>query len=448
MFFKFIQLLYSVVLRRNVEANEDNVKIISNSGWLLFEKVFRFALTFVLSIILARYLGPEDFGNLTYFVAVINIIGILIHLGLRIVVIDELVKYPKKRSKILGSAFTAKIMGAGLAFALLYFFGSFSLKNNPENLYLIMTLGLIFIFRPVEVITYYFESELKARKNVVAKNIALTIVFVLNIIFVLVGLELFYFAIAILIEYFIISLIYILFYLMEDSVLSWRFDWLIFKRMLSKSWYLIFSGLLAIIYLKMDRVMLNFLYSVEEVGIYGIASNFSEAWYFIPAAVVYSFYPKLASLRTQDKKAYYRLLQRLFNFLFLCSFFLSLIMTLTGRSIINFVYGELYSRAGIILIIHIWSGIFIFMRELFDKWLVLEGRLRYTLLVHGIGAVSNVSLNFLLIPRWGGIGAALATLISYATASYLVLFISGNIRVIAFMMTKAILSPLKKQKRV
>jgi Na+-driven multidrug efflux pump len=64
------------------------------------------------------------------------------------------------------------------------------------------------------------------------------------------------------------------------------------------------------------------------------------------------------------------------------------------------------------------------MRALLSKWLIIEHLLKYSLVTQASGAILNVLLNFLLIPAYHGVGAAFATLISYAAASYFALFLS------------------------
>ena len=114
-----------------------------------------------------------------------------------------------------------------------------------------------------------------------------------------------------------------------------------------------------------------------------------------------------------------------------------------GTAIIRYLYGSQYERAGAILTIHIWAGVFVFMRALFSKWIIMEKLLLFSLVSQGSGAVLNVVLNLLLINRFGGLGAAIATLVSYAGASYLVLFFCPRVWPVARMMTKSILLPAR-----
>ena len=110
---------------------------------------------------------------------------------------------------------------------------------------------------------------------------------------------------------------------------------------------------------------------------------------------------------------------------------------LLGTPLVTGIFGLSFAAAAPILKVHIWAGLFVFMREAFSKWLLLENLLVFSLLTHGLGALTNIALNSLLIPRWGGLGAAYATLISYAVAAYFSLALSRRTRPFFAMMTRA-----------
>ena len=122
---------------------------------------------------------------------------------------------------------------------------------------------------------------------------------------------------------------------------------------------------------------------------------------------------------------------------------LAIFVSFIANDLILLLYGKEYEMAGSILSIHIWAGIFIFMRALFSKWIIIEDVLIFSLITQGFGALTNIVLNLILIPQYGVYGAAIATLISYAMASYFVLAFYTKTRNIFWMMTKAFFSPLR-----
>ena len=123
----------------------------------------------------------------------------------------------------------------------------------------------------------------------------------------------------------------------------------------------------------------------------------------------------------------------------------AIIITIFGASfahpLIILLYGEEYQAAGIILAIHTWSNIFIFWHQINMDWLVNEGLLKFPLFRQIMGAIANISLNFILIPKYGGVGAAIATVISYGIASYFAFFLTSKTQVAAKMMTLSLAFP-------
>jgi O-antigen/teichoic acid export membrane protein len=215
------------------------------------------------------------------------------------------------------------------------------------------------------------------------------------------------------------------------------------KDLLSQSWIIILSGFLALVNLKVDQIMLRWMSGAAEVGIYSVAVTFSEVWYFIPAAIAMSVFPRLIELKKSQPSIYDKRLQQICDLFFALAFLVALSMTFVAGPLIPFLYTNAYAGASAILVIHIWSGIFIFMRALFSKWMFIEDALMFSLVSHGFGAIVNVLLNIILIPKFGGQGAALATLFSYAASSYFALFFYAKTRPLALIMSKSLILPFR-----
>jgi O-antigen/teichoic acid export membrane protein len=91
----------------------------------------------------------------------------------------------------------------------------------------------------------------------------------------------------------------------------------------------------------------------------------------------------------------------------------ALAMTILSGPIIHLLYGPAYAPSGGALRILIWSGIPVCFGSAWSNWMILESRAKMMFYFQLNGAVVNILLNMLLIPRFGITGSALATLISY-----------------------------------
>ncbi|HDS4264388.1 TPA: polysaccharide biosynthesis C-terminal domain-containing protein [Klebsiella pneumoniae] len=207
---------------------------------------------------------------------------------------------------------------------------------------------------------------------------------------------------------------------------------------MSKSWWLILSGVAEVLYLKIDQIMLGMINGYSTVATYAVAARLSEAWYFFPTIITASFFPLLILAKKESEEKYKHTLLDLSRKLFFCALIISIFITIIAHTAINILYGEAYAESATILIIHIWASLFVFMRAVLSKWLVIENMLPFSLVTHISGAIVNIILNLILIPKMGGIGSAIATVISYSISSYFSLFIFKRTRVMGWIMTKAI----------
>jgi O-antigen/teichoic acid export membrane protein len=398
----------------------------------------------LVTVLVARHLGPREYGYLSYALSLIAFLAGFVYLGLNGLVIRDLVNSPAEKYSALGTTFVLKLAGSLLSYAVILIATTYGHASRAE-FYVILLAGLSLLFRPFEAIDFWFHSQTRSKFSVYAKSAAFLVASSLNILSVYLHASVTVFALIASIEAALVALFLALYYHHDaESLLLWRSSLAKAKRLLSESWILILSGLLATVNLKIDQVMLRWMVGPSEVGVYSVAVNFSEVWYFLPTALALSVYPTLIDQKTRDGELYWRTVQRTLDLLFLIALLVAIAVTLVANPVITLLYGSAFSKAGPILSIHIWAGIFVFMRALFSKLILIEpDMLVFSLLTHAAGALVNVVLNIFLIPRYGGPGAAVSTLISYATSSYASLYLSARTRPIAQMMTKSLLLPAR-----
>jgi len=201
----------------------------------------------------------------------------------------------------------------------------------------------------------------------------------------------------------------------------WLWPWSspLAKTLLKESWPLILSGLTVMIYMRIDQIMLGQMVGDKAVGLYSAATRISEVWYFIPMAIASSVSPAIYAAKEVSEALYYQRIKQLIRMLVLISLVISVPMSFMSSTLITILFGNGYSEAGKILAIHIWASLFVFMGVATSPWFIAEGLTEFSFHRTLIGAVVNVVLNFLLIPSYGGIGAAIATVIAYAIAAFL-----------------------------
>lgn len=412
-----------------------------NTGWIIFERVFSIAMNFSTAIFVSRYLGPEKFGLLSYAISLISLISIVGHAGLSGLVVRELVDKPEHEFKIMGSSFLIKALGYTISAFLTVLFAFLYYDESGVMFWIIFSLSIPLTLQAFEVIDYWFQSRLEARFSSLSRLFSIFSSSILKLTLIIFSSELIYFAIAQALQSILFALGLIYFYCVNSakSISKWKTSKEKAKQLISEGSLVFIGSIFAVIYLKIDQVMIKWLVNSESVGIYAVAASISEAWYFIPTAIVASFSPKLIQLKKSSSFQYQYRLQQLFDMLFLLSLIVAILVSLISKPLILFTFGSEYIDSSSILVIHIWASLFVFMRALLSRWIVIENLLIFSVVTQGFGAFSNVCLNLWLIPKFGGIGAAYATLISYAIASYFALLFHAKSRVIFLMMTFAML---------
>ncbi|MGB4400026.1 MAG: flippase [Daejeonella sp.] len=400
-------------------------KYFKNTGWLMLGKI----LSLVVGIFIAKFLGPSNFGDLNFAIAFTAIIAAVGTLGLDSFIIREVLDQPGKRDEILGTAFwmrvTISIILVPASVLIYIFFRSLADQQGTELTLIIAFCASALFFKAFNIIDSYFQSQVRSKFVVLVQNICLIISSFIKISFVLLKLPLVYFAFALVIDGLMLAIGLVIIYHRENlHIRNWVFNSSRAKYLLSQSWPLILSAVMVTLYMQIDILMLKYFTGSTEAGIYSAAARISEAWYFIPIAIVTSVFPAIIHARKTDPKRYQKRLQNLYDLLVAISLPVALIVSLGAGTFIQLLYGEQFEGAGDMLSIHIWSGIFVFLGSASGQYLLAEGYTKISFYRTAIGAAANILLNLWLIPLYGGVGASIATLIAYFVTTFSILLFS------------------------
>ncbi|MDP3587816.1 MAG: flippase [Sulfuricurvum sp.] len=388
-------------------------RYIYNFNWLFLDKIIRIFGGLFIGIWIARYLGPENFGILSYAMAFIAFFSFLSTLGLNSIVVREIAKDENINDSVMGATFYLKLYGGILAFLL----GSiliFTMKTDDVLLQMMVILLLVgYIFQSFDTIEYSFQAKVLSKYIVIAKNSAFLVSSLLKIYLILNEFDVIYFAIISLLEIFLSSVFMILIYLkLGFSIMTWKANHTVMKALLKDSWPLMLSTFFITIYMKIDQIMIESFLDMQSVGLYSVAVRLSEAWYFIPTIIVGTLMPYFVKLKDSNYELYIYRLKQVNTGMFWMSFIVGLIATFFGETIIILLFGEVYKDAFMALSLSIWAGIFVSIGLATSFWVISENLQIYRLIGTGIGVMLNIVANYFLIPEYGITGAAVATLIT------------------------------------
>ncbi|SFF94260.1 flippase [Pontibacter chinhatensis] len=400
-------------------------KYAHNTGWLFAEQMLRMAAGFLVGLWVARYLGPDQFGIYNYVIAFTSIFAGLAKLGMDEILVRDLVNDPEKEAVYLGTAFWLKLAGAILTIALITFISIIS-SDDYLTVFYILIISAGIIFQSFEVLDFYFRSKVLTKYVSISKLIQLLVSSLLKVYFVVTGAELFWFVLIALIDQISLALsLYLNFYNrkiklgLKDYNFFKYFDKSVANRLLHDGWPMILSSLAVMIYLRIDQVMIKNMVGEHVVGIYAAGVRISELFFFIPVIICSSLFPAILNAKRTEQQLFNKRLQQLYTFLTWIAILITIPVAFLSDWIVYVLYGEQFAEAGNILMISIWASIFVFQGTARGYWLVAENLQKYSLIFTSLATLVNVLLNIILIPQYGGIGAAWATLISYSSSAIL-----------------------------
>jgi O-antigen/teichoic acid export membrane protein len=409
-----------------------------NTSWLMGHRVLSMVVALFVGVYVARYLGPERFGLLSYAGSFVGLFMALATLGLDGIMVRELVKTPERRDELLGTAFWLKAGGAILMFAGIAAAVPFTHNDTQTNI-LIVIIAFAVIFQAFNVIDFNYQAEVKSKYVVYAQLVSLVISSITKLVFVWIAAPLVWFACVILLDAVVLAAGMTAMYLKNTGkIWYWKWRWQTAKELFRDSWPLILSGMVISIYMKIDQVMIKEMLDAEQVGLYAAAVKLSEAWYFVPVAITSSVFPAIINAKKQSEELYYQRLQKLYDLMVWLAVAIALPTTFLAPWVIRVLYGEAFLPAAGVLSIHIWAGVFVFLGVASGKWFITENFMKLSFYRTFFGAIGNVVFNLIFIPILHIKGAAMGTLLANFLAAYFFDVINLKTRKNFLMKTKSL----------
>lgn len=414
-----------------------------NSGWLVFDSIAKNLFNFVSVIFVARYLGPSQYGLLSYSMGFVGMFTSLITLGLDNLSVREISNGNKQEiNKILGSSFLLKLIGY-LVMTLIILASTLFFKTNEiasSQLIYFLTAG--YIFHTVFAIDYFFQANLQSRKTVLSNQIGLTVGFIFKIVAVYLELPLVYFAVAFILESLLIALSLFFSYQRSNSVFHWKIDKKIIKFLLLASLPIIVSGLINSFFRRFDQVLIQNILGSTENGYYSVSKKISESIYFIPAAISMSIFPTLVRI-SKDKRKFDSIYMKMSSMLFFVSIAIVLLVVSLSDILIPALFGQEFIKSAYLLKVSILAAPFVFLDSLNIRWLLINNKQKFFIVSSLFGLLTTISMNIFLLNRVGVLGAAVSYPISWFINSFLIYLIIPQTREGVLLQVKAILKTPK-----
>ena len=397
-------------------------KYFKNTGMLFLGRVGSLLIKMIVGIQVANYLLPDKNGILSGATVYIYFFSAIASLGLDQYIVKELHAFPESRDKILGTSFLMKLMAGFACIPLIWAaFHIYPATGTPYSY--VFILSFIGVIQPFTVIDSYFQSEVQSKYIMQVQIAANLVSAAIKLLLIFNKMPLEYFVYAYAFDFLMISTGYFFTYNRKGrNLYRWTYDSALAKKLIAFSWPLIISGIMVALYMKIDALMLQDMKSTKEAGAYQTVSSLSEAWNFVPSVIVTSLFPAILNARRDDVARYNRRIQNLYDLMVYLSLPVAIVVTFNSPLIYK-LFKPAYAYAAPVLSVHIWSGVFVFLGAANSQYLIAENYNRLTFIRTGFGALVNIGLNLILIPKMGMMGAAIATLAAYASAAFFVLTI-------------------------
>ena len=437
---KFWIKVLPAFIRVRLEGRAGVQRVAVNVIWLLADRVVRLGVGLLVSVWVARYLGPQLFGVYNYAIAFVGLFGFVSTLGLDSIVIRNIVRAPQDAAEILGTTFALKLTGAAMTVIVSISTVSLLRTDDPALPLLVGLIAAGTLFQAFDAIDFWFQSQVQSKYTVYARNTAFLIISGIKVGLILLHAPLIAFVAASVAEVILGSFGLVAAYrLTGHSIQRWRASLARARSLLSTSWPLMLTSIAVWVYMRIDQVMLGSLAGDRVLGVYSAAVRLSEVWYFLPGVIVSSVLPTIVRSKKIDEQLYYDRLQRLFNLMVFLSYIIILPLTVLADPIINLLYGPSYREASGMFVVLMWTGLFVALGVAREAWVVTEGLMRFSFATTVAGAITNIVLNVILIPRWGALASAWATLVAQAVAVSFSTLLYAPTRRIFVMQLKALI---------
>lgn len=382
-------------------------RILENSVALftsqLLSKIFRILANFLL----ARFLGPEDFGKWALVISFVELFRFLPDFGLDRTMVRRMAREEKisglSANLFLRALFSAlAVVAAGTALVFTGYAGNLKLLIYFYSLsFFLQACGSSF--------AAYFQAQLRSISLVWAYTAAGLLYLGLVLAGIFGGLGLTFFVGSLLgTEGLLLALFAFTFFRKEGKLAPFSFSDL--GPAVKEAFPIALWLALGTVYFRVDTLIVYHYAGESATGLYSACFRLSETFLMLATAVSASLFPVFSRLKTENKEELAALFERSFFWFLTPALLLATLVLDLSPALINFLYGEAYLPAAPGLAVIIWSVVFMFANTLSTQAILACDREVTITKITAANVAVNLALNFWLVPRFGFIGACWATL--------------------------------------
>lgn len=398
-----------------------------NISWIFIGNVLHAVLAFLLNILVARILNLNDNGLLNYATSWITFFTSVGTLGFHGIISREFAKNESRSNEYIWSCIGARILFAVFAIVALQIIVRLSSPDEPQLHLIVLCQSMTILFSTFDMLIYWYRYKNQAKVTAGYKLLAFAISASWRVVAIVVFKSLILYVLGIATETILFVVFLILFYRKHYTV-----NVLVKKQtmisMLKMSYPFIFSAVLATIYGQADKIMLKNLIDNSSVALYNASTMIAGLVVIIPTTLIEGFRADIMDAKMKDEMLYQRRLRQLYAIVFWTCIAYGFFITIFAKQIITMLYGTKYIGAVNSLSLVVWYTSFSYFGSINNVYMVAEDKQKWVQATTLTGAIANVVLNFVMIPVWGIVGAALASLVTQFLANFVMMAIIPDLR--------------------
>ena len=395
--------------------------------------------TLILGIIVARYLGPEQYGLMNYIISYVFLFQTLACFGLDSIEVREEAAGNVPFTTIIGTAFWIKVV-LGVVCIGLSIGTAIIMGEDGYTVALIAMYSCYIVFNSFVVIRNYFTS-LVQNKYIVLSEIFRTFVGIaIKLTLWALDCSLTWFVAAFAFDHVLLAGGYISSYRHKIGRMKyWHFSMSYAKYMLKESFPLLLTNAAVIIYQRIDQVMIGQMVSKADVGYFSVAAKFVEVMIFIPATIAHTISPVLVQLRQKSEEAYRIKSQQFMNISVWLCFLCCIGVSVISYWLVLYTFGTQYLPAVAILQVLSFKMVSVALSNAGGTLVIVEHLQKWVFFRDIFGCIVCVALNWWLLSKYGAIAAAFVAIAANLAAGYVADLLVPAYRHIFRQQTKALL---------
>lgn len=403
-------------------------RIAKNTVVLYAARIASSLFSLLLTVCITRMLGDSTFGKYSFAIVFAGLFSILTNLGMNELLIREVAKNKIKANKYLGNILVIRLILIAIVFALIVIV--INLMNYPaDTMVAVYLFGISTLLASLSAIfRVTFRAFEQMGWEAVSTIIERAATFLLSLLVLLSGLSLIGLAYASLIGS-IINLFFTVLICVKRFVKpKIEIDLHFWKEMVKTAIPFSLSNVFVMLYVRIDTIMLSVMKGDSAVGLYSAAYNLVLAFEPIVFAFMSSVFPVMSRMFISSEDSLKVVYEKSCKYLLIIGLPICMGGMILSNRIILFLFGENFVGSIIALQILIWNCLLLCLYKPMLYLLCSINKQNQMALIGGMGALINIGLNLILIPRFSYVGAGITTIITeflitaaswYAISKYL-----------------------------